>query len=380
MDLRVLVVCPDQDSASLLKLILSEMGMAVEHTPAASRGLELLDSEHFDAIVLDYRADQSSEEFLARLRQSARNRSSMLIAIVDSDFNARPVFGLGANFVLYRPLSSERTRISLRAARGLMRRERRRAPRKAISSTINVAYPGAPESSAVIADLSDGGTLIQTGNRLPASCKVYFEFALPGQKQLVRLSGEVAWQDSSGRTGIRFLDVPQSSRRTIQGWLQQNNASSVGLTSAAAATASGTQPRLRPESQPDPQSELRTGAKQSGLVSNSSNRRGERRFACKLGAEVYRLGTNVPNRCTLSDISEGGCYVEMPSPLGGQSGVEIVVRTGDTKFKIQGQVLATHPGFGMGVRFVFHDDVEREEILRLLAVLSAGPTLDQQLR
>src|SRR6266852_3429337 len=125
MDLRALVVCPDQDSASLLALILSEMGMAAEHTPSISRGLELLDSQRFDAIVLDYRADQSSEQFLAGLRQSAKNRTSMLIAIVDGEFNARPVFGLGANFVLYRPLSSERTRISLRAARGLMRRERR---------------------------------------------------------------------------------------------------------------------------------------------------------------------------------------------------------------------------------------------------------------
>jgi CheY-like chemotaxis protein len=382
MDLRALVVCPDQDSASLLKLILSEMGMAVEHTPSVSRGLELLDSDHFDAIVLDYRADRSSEEFLARLRQSARNRSSMLIAIVDSDFNARPVFGLGANFVLYRPLSSERTRISLRAARGLMRRERRRAPRKAIRSTVNVAYPGAPESSAVIADLSDGGTLIQTGNRLPASCKVYFEFALPGQKQLVRLSGEVAWQDSSGRTGIRFLDVPQSSRRTIQVWLQQNHAPAMELNSTVSSTspASATESRHRSESQPDRHSEPPTAAKTAKLISNASNRRGERRFACKLGAEVYRLGTSVPNRCTLSDISEGGCYVEMPTPLTGQSGVEILVRTTDTKFKIRGQVLAIHPGFGMGVRFVFRDDVEREEILRLLAVLAGGPTLDQQLR
>src|SRR5712692_3304632 len=142
MDLRALVVCPDQDSASLLALILSEMGMAAEHTPSISRGLELLDSQRFDAIVLDYRADQSSEQFLARLRQSAKNRTSMLIAIVDGEFNARPVFGLGANFVLYRPLSSERTGISLRAARGLMRRERRRAPRKPVSSAANVAYPG----------------------------------------------------------------------------------------------------------------------------------------------------------------------------------------------------------------------------------------------
>jgi len=60
--------------------------------------------------------------------------------------------------------------------------------------------------------------------------------------------------------------------------------------------------------------------------------------------------------------------------------VEILVRTADTKLRITGQVLSTHPGFGMGVRFMFRDSVEREEVLRLLAVLSAGPSLDEQHR
>jgi c-di-GMP-binding flagellar brake protein YcgR len=375
MDLRALVVCPDQGSSTLLTQVLSELGMAAEHTPSVSNGLELLESQRFDVIVLDYRANEDSEKFLARLRQSARNRASMLIAIVDGEFNARPVFGLGANFVLYRPLSAERTRISLRAARGLMRRERRRAPRTPLNSSANVAYPGAPEVNAFLTDLSDGGTSLQTANRLPSSCKVYFEFALPGQQQLVRLSGEVAWQDSSGRTGIRFLDVPQSSRRLIQSWLQQNN----NVPPAAGAPA-----QVPASKSAGVASDVRRGAipegKESPLVTNPSNRRGELRMACKLGAEVYRLGTSVPNRCTLSDISEGGCYVEMPSPLTGQAGVEILVRHADTKLRIRGQVLATHPGFGMGVRFVFRDDVEREEVMRLLAVLAAGPSLDAQMR
>jgi len=379
MDRCALVVCPDQDSASLLTLILSEMGMAAEHTPSISRGLELLDSQHFDAIILDYRADRSSEEFLARIRQSPKSRASMLIAIVDSEFNARPVFGLGANFVLYRPLSSERTRISLRAARGLLRRERRRAPRTPVSLTANVAYPGAPELNALLNDLSDGGTSLQTANRIPPACKVYFEFALPGQQQLVRLSGEVAWQDASGRTGIRFLAVPQSSRRLMQTWLQHNNAhpatgvpAQSSVSKSSATQSSGTQSRTGGEPTPEPRDAV--------LVSNAGNRRGELRFACKLGAEVYRLGNEVPNRCILSDISEGGCYVEMPTPLSGRSGVEILVRTADTKLRITGQVLSTHPGFGMGVRFMFRDSVEREEVLRLLAVLSAGPSLDEQHR
>jgi c-di-GMP-binding flagellar brake protein YcgR len=379
MDLCALVVCPDQDSASLLMLILAEMGMAAEHTPSISRGLELLDSQRFDAIVLDYRADRSSEEFLARLRQSAKNRASMLIAVVDGEFNARPVFGLGANFVLYRPLSSERTRISLRAARGLMRRERRRTPRTPVSSTANVAYPGAPERNTVLTDLSEGGTSIHMPNRIPPACKVYFEFELPGQQQLVRLSGEVAWQDASGRTGIRFLDVPQSSRRLIQTWLQQNNAHpATGLPAQPPASNFSASEAFAAQSRLLRKKRLETN--DSTLVSNAGNRRGEQRLACKLGAEVYSLGNSVPNRCTLSDISEGGCYVEMPSPFSGQSGVEILVRTADTKVRIRGQVLATHPGFGMGVRFMFRDSAEREEILRLLAVLATGPSLDEQPR
>jgi c-di-GMP-binding flagellar brake protein YcgR len=346
--------------------------MTVEHTASLSRGLELLESDRYDGIVLDYRADQGSEEFLASLRRSVKNHGSVLIAVVDSEFNARPVFGLGANFVLYRPLSSERARISLRAARGLMRRERRRTPRAVVNSTASVAYPGAPESKATLSDLSDGGTLLQSASRVPSNCKVYFEFALPGQQQLVRLSGEVAWQDSSGRTGIRFLDVPQASRRAIQSWLQRNSASP-----AAGAVRSDSKSAAESGHQRQPAA---TGSKNAALVANAGNRRGETRLACKLGAEIYGVNQGVPNFCTLSDISEGGCYVEMPTPLSGESSVEILVRTARTKLKVRGQVITTHPGFGMGVRFVFRDSAAREELLRLLAVLSAGPELEVKSR
>ena len=365
MDLRVLLVCPDQDSANLLSLILPEMGMVAEHTPSISRALQQLNEQRFDAIILDYRSDPSSQAFLTRWRQSSKNRDTMLIAVVDSEFNARPAFGMGAHFVLYRPLSAERTRVSLRAARGLMRRERRRAPRIPLNSPASVAYPGAGELSTTLNDLSEGGTSLTTSNRIPPACKVYFAFALPGQQQLVRLSGEVAWQDSTGRTGIRFLDVPQASRRLMQAWLRQ----STGPTPEQPAGPPVPAPALDPK--------LANPATHPVLASNAGNRRGERRFPCKIGAEIYSLGSNVPNRCTLSDLSEGGCYVEMPSPLSHQSGVEILVRTAEVKLKIRGQVLATHPGFGMGVRFMFRDSAEREEILQLLAVLAAGPSLDE---
>jgi len=370
MELQVLVVCPDQDSASLRMSALSEMGIAAELTASISTSLQLLEEKRFDGIIFDYRDDETSREFLWRLRQSSKNRNPVLIAVVDKDFNARPVFGLGANFVLYRPLSVERLRLSLQAARGLMRRERRLSPRVPVGSTVEVSCPGAADMSATLHDLSDGGTKITTDRRLPEVGKVYFEFALPGQSQLVRLSGEVAWQDSSGRTGIRFVDVPQASRRLIRSWLQQQrDMAREGTKNPPAGLAK--QPGLNPQPRESADA-IRN--------SDSSNRRKELRLPCAIGADIYEVGTSVPNRCTLSDISEGGCYVEMPTPLAGQSRVEILVRTGDIKFKIKGEVLATHPGFGMGVRFLFRDQAERAEVLRLLGVLAVGPSLDEQPR
>lgn len=389
MDLRALVVSSDQHSADLLKQILPELGMAADHIVSTDEALARLDQERFDAIILDYRGDRDSENFLRRLRQSTKNRAGVLIAIVDSDFNVRPLFGLGANFILYRPLSSERTRISLRAARGLIRRERRRAPRVPVNATVNVAYPGAPELKAMLQDLSIDGTSLTTAKAIPPQCKVYFDFSLPGQTQLVRLSGEVAWQDASGRTGIRFLDVPQSSRRLMQGWLQQNKGHLLQPTygkgagdKSAESQSDGVPTRSEDHAKVASKGESNPESKSGkpNLISNSGNRRDQLRVGCKLGAEVYRVGSRVPHRCMLSDISEGGCYVEMPTPFVGQSSVELLVRTADAKVRILGQVLATHPGFGMGVRFNFRDSAEKEDILRLLAELASSPAVDKLFR
>jgi hypothetical protein len=66
--------------------------------------------------------------------------------------------------------------------------------------------------------------------------------------------------------------------------------------------------------------------------------------------------------------------------MSGTPGVDILVRTADTKLKVRGQVITSHPGFGMGVRFLLRDSGEREKILQLLAILSAGPSLDEQRR
>ena len=391
MDLRVLVVCPEQEASSLLATVFAEMNMLVDETPSYSRGLELLGEHRFDVVVLDYHADPASEEFLARLQQSSLNWSAMLVAVLDAEFNARPVFGLGAHFVLYRPLTAERTRTSLDAALGILRQERRKSARTRVSSPATVSYPGVPDEKATLVDIGDGGTLVTTRNVLPYSGKVYFEFKLPGQKEVVRLSGEVAWQDASGRSGVRFMHVPQASRRLIESWLKRNGVQGDVEPKLESAVVVHSQimdsPGAESQTMDTQIMSSETMGAQDGVEefdaaqkqdAQSGNRRGEERVPCQLGAEVYRAGTTIPNRCAVSDISEGGCYLEMPSPMPGRSQVEIVIHTAETKFKISGQVLSSHPGFGMGVRFLFNDARERKEVMKLLTTLSAEVASEEQ--
>ena len=152
------------------------------------------------------------------------NRGTLIIGLVDGREQVRDIFGQGANFIVYKPVPVERAASSLRAARGLMAREKRIKLRIALHAPASITYADAENVAATLLDLSEDGLAIQSERRLPPRCKVYFQFNLPGDKSSVRFSGDVVWQDSSGRVGIRFVDVPQTSRRTMNEWIKSSMA------------------------------------------------------------------------------------------------------------------------------------------------------------
>jgi hypothetical protein len=59
--------------------------------------------------------------------------------------------------------------------------------------------------------------------------------------------------------------------------------------------------------------------------------------------------------------------VESPAPFPAGTTVQIVVRTLEMKVQVLGTVLATHPGFGMGVEFSLKSRYEREQVQQLIA-------------
>ncbi len=365
MALTSLVVCADAKTVQVLRQVLLGLGIGVEHCGDSLSAAQRVVEQAFDAILVDCKDQQGALGLIAAVRRTPANKTTVVIAMVDGQNQVRELLASGANFILYKPVSAERAGNSLHAARALIRREKRRKPRIPLHAQVSIDYAGTENAPATLLDLSEEGLAIQSGCKLPHHCQVYFQFMLPGQKSMVRLSGEVVWQDASGRVGIRFAHVPQTSRRVLNEWI-----------GTSLSRRPEVDENLRPASeQPEtkPPASLSAGL---GLRSlSASNRRIQARHACRLGADVFRVGSGVPNRCSLSDISIGGCYVETTEPFPSGAAVNIVVRTRDMKLSVHGTVQVVHPGFGMGVKFSLKTPDQQEQVRQLIACQAPQTTV-----
>ena len=365
MALTSLVVCAHEPTTEVLRRVLENLGWTVEHCASPAEAQARMAQVRFDTVVVDCQEEASAIATLRQVRASAGKVSVLAVAVVDQENNVRELFATGVNFVLYKPVSEDRVSSSFRAARSLMKSERRRNSRVSVQATATLDYANVENVPATLLDLSDEGTALQSDRKLP-DCRVYFQFALPGHTSLIRLSGEVVWRDASGRVGMRFVTVPTSSRRVLTNWLKNNapsqtSAPQVPRTTAPIPKTSAPAPKHASENTDRPAARLR---------SNSGNRRGQSRHACRLGADVYRMGVPVPNRCSLTDISAGGCYVEMPTPFPSGTNVEIVVRTHEMKVRMSGVVQSVHPGFGMGVKLNLNSPEDNDHLQSLIRLLS----------
>jgi len=67
-----------------------------------------------------------------------------------------------------------------------------------------------------------------------------------------------------------------------------------------------------------------------------------------------------------TDLSLGGCFVEMPIPLKLGSKFEIGIWLSETKIKLRAAVASTAPGYGIGVRFEESTPQDRELLNRFI--------------
>lgn len=219
MGLESLLLSRDPEVIRVLRPTLEKLSIDVEVCRGARSGSEILSSEKFDAVIVDCDDLQGGLDVLENLRKGASNKNSVAFAILNGNTTTHRAFELGANFVLQKPISALNAMRCFGAALGFMARERRRYFRHPVEIPVTVVFGQGQELKATTTNLSEGGMAISFRGKAPKGGVSKVVFILPGTQSVMEPKAEFAWVDGAGRAGIRFLELPQSSREHLDNWL-----------------------------------------------------------------------------------------------------------------------------------------------------------------
>jgi hypothetical protein len=103
-----------------------------------------------------------------------------------------------------------------------------------------------------------------------------------------------------------------------------------------------------------------------------SERRRAPRYPIIADAVVTEIASDTKLAAKTSDLSAGGCFLDMlnPSPEGAE--IEVRISHADTTFTAIGRVVFVFPHMGMGVMFTSIEEDQRAVLQEWLETLSRG--------
>ena len=212
---NVLLVCNDAAAIQQLTDAMKQFAISIEVCGYVSMSLGLLDRQKFEAVIIDFGLEQA-DKVLERVQLSQSNRTAVTFAITDSGKPA--VFATQPNFAIQKPLSPSALNRTLKAAFGLIVRERRRYFRCPIAIPAVIDTDG-KEVSCHLVNVSEGGLALSEAPSMKPGNRVKIVFTLPGQPLRFRVESEVCWYDERGRAGLRTLMIPSEQQSALQQWL-----------------------------------------------------------------------------------------------------------------------------------------------------------------
>jgi hypothetical protein len=107
---------------------------------------------------------------------------------------------------------------------------------------------------------------------------------------------------------------------------------------------------------------------QDQFQAGSVERRKHMRVKCTTSVELHPEGASLIWG-KASDLSVGGCYVEMPIPLKPATKLKVGVWVGKDKLWATGKVTNSTPGFGIGVQFTEIADKDKQLLAEFLKTI-----------
>lgn len=221
MALESLLLSRDPELLRVIRPTLQKLAIDVEVCSDARVATEILISEKFDAVIVDCDDMKGGLEILQGLRNTPSNRNSVTFAVLNGKrTTTQDAFGLGANFVLQKPISFLNASRCFNAAVNFMVRERRRYFRQPVRMAVKVML-GEKLIMANATNISEGGVALHLNEALPKGATPRVRFTLPATNQSIEVEAAIAWADIQGRVGLRFQNLAAESLQVLENWLNE---------------------------------------------------------------------------------------------------------------------------------------------------------------
>ncbi|MGB8832822.1 MAG: PilZ domain-containing protein, partial [Candidatus Sulfotelmatobacter sp.] len=149
-----------------------------------------------------------------RVRGIPSNKHTVTFAVMNGKRSTQEAFGMGANFVLHKPLSGLNTSRCFNAAISFILREHRRYFRHPLNMPVTITAND-KEVKATATNLSENEIALQVDQALPKNMTPRLQFTLPDTSSAFDIESEVAWADLKGRAGLRFRKLSESSEQIL---------------------------------------------------------------------------------------------------------------------------------------------------------------------
>jgi CheY-like chemotaxis protein len=223
--LQALLLCSDDKVVRVLRRVLTDLEIAVEHCTEQDAAIQKLTRQRFEAVIVDCTTPAIAAKILKGMKSAPANNRAIAVAIINGQADLKRAFELGAHFVLMKPIELDRTKASFRSVRALMKRERRRHARIPVELAVKIHLENAGRTLHVhTADLSENGMAIKSRVQLPPSFGLQFE--LPGGSSDIQCRGEIAWEGKPLQ-GVRFREVPEHASAELKTWIARQLVSDV---------------------------------------------------------------------------------------------------------------------------------------------------------
>jgi len=221
MTLDSLLLSQDPELVRVIRPTLEKLAIDVEICHEARAAADILISEKFDAVIVDCDDLTGGLAVLQGLRGTPSNKNSVTFAILNGKrTTTQEAFGMGANFVLQKPISALNASRCFHAALNFMVKERRRYFRHPVKMPVRIQMAD-KVVKATSTNLSESGIALMLREALPKGAGPRLMFTLPETSFKLDLEAEVVWADVKGRAGLRFQNVPKENQLQLEKWLDE---------------------------------------------------------------------------------------------------------------------------------------------------------------